>query len=555
MKQNQKINWVVPGALLLAWLLIAAACGSDGNENSADVQQADEIDATHEAAEADTTVASGFDCEPLTDAQRSANDSSLHSDEDPGCRDDANRDFNETRSIEYRIKKRQSYPEGVVANPEVCRNPDSQVLGMNAVELEDNVEEAGDDIYALYLVGEILSFHEPQFLQAAVSELDPELTVTAIGDSVLTPGLGAIASEFDPASLTDPLSLQRFKIDAEFQPGADPLVDPLVLANNLLLLDPPVFARPNYVFTLAPGAQHSPANQPVPANSADLLNTGQDVDPKLSSAIVLDSDFNATSDPMTLWAGHMTFVSGVINQLAPGHPVDEVSFTAGTDFDESTVNEDLLHDGPMISDWHLLLTVLEIGSDHEVLNLSAGAYSCADPRDDGSLEPHHVAPPGVLEAAQVLNANGVVLVAAAGNDDRGTDRGEEFWPAALSDSQLPVAPTSDQTEMVLGDLIIGVRAIDAEGQLAVFTNTLPDAAVCALGVDVRSAFPQGTYEYDTGALGRFDGAAIWSGTSFAAPHVTAELLSRLAKEADVTVRRDNAVATVTELKAELFACP
>jgi hypothetical protein len=237
---------------------------------------------------------------------------------------------------------------------------------------------------------------------------------------------------------------------------------------------------------------------------------------------VLDSDFNSPDSPMTLTAGHATFVVGVIEQLAESAAVTSIDFAVGTEITE-------IVDPPYPSDWEILDRVANgeggIGN-FDVLNLSLGAYSCgSEPiRNSGQLDA--AAPPGLLTAVSAVIDSGAVIVAAAGND--GLDR--PFWPAALGDS-----PT-------VGDGVIGVKAFDASLNRAEFSNSLPRDGACALGVDVLSRFPVGDYEYSSGSLARFEGAAIWSGTSFATPHITARYVELLASG----MSRDEAVVEVKD---------
>ena len=142
----------------------------------------------------------------------------------------------------------------------------------------------------------------------------------------------------------------------------------------------------------------------------------------------------------------------------------------------------------------------------DVVNLSFAGYA-----DDDTT------PPAIAEAIAALLAEGVVVVAAAGND--GTCR--PAWPAAT-------------------DGVIGVGALDDDGP-AWFTNHGPWVQACAPGVDVLSCF----FDYAAGSAGDpattrpaggpdndlqpdESGWARWSGTSFAAPIVAGALARRIA---------------------------
>lgn len=106
-----------------------------------------------------------------------------------------------------------------------------------------------------------------------------------------------------------------------------------------------------------------------------------------------------------------------------------------------------------------------------------------------------------------------VVVAAAGN--QGTSR--KFWPAALPE-------------------VVGVAATGPDGGLAEFSNHGPWVDAAAPGVDVVSSFVQlqaraGRSAPDTET--RDYGYARWSGTSFAAPLIAAEIANRRRAGADI----------------------
>jgi thermitase len=96
-----------------------------------------------------------------------------------------------------------------------------------------------------------------------------------------------------------------------------------------------------------------------------------------------------------------------------------------------------------------------------------------------------------------------IMVAAAGNDASS----RPFWPAALPD-------------------VIGVAATGPDGDLAAFSNRGDWVDATAPGVDVVSSYVRllpGEEGVAPGTTTRVYGAARWSGTSFAAPRIAAEL--------------------------------
>jgi hypothetical protein len=173
--------------------------------------------------------------------------------------------------------------------------------------------------------------------------------------------------------------------------------------------------------------------------------------------------------------GHGTFISGVIESLAPGCAVsvEKVLDNYGAG-DEVTIATDIANLQPV-----------------NILNLSLGGYAL-----------QHMA---VLAAAiSDIQSKGTVVVSSAGNDS--TCR--PSFPAAFPG-------------------VVSVGAIGPGGP-APFTNYGPWIRACAPGVDIISTFftvfqgpepaPPGYPEPD-----RFEGWALWSGTSFSAPMVVAAL--------------------------------
>jgi subtilisin family serine protease len=88
--------------------------------------------------------------------------------------------------------------------------------------------------------------------------------------------------------------------------------------------------------------------------------------------------------------------------------------------------------------------------------------------------------------------------------------------------------------------VIGVGSVGPDGNRSGFSNHGPWVRCCTEGEDVVSTFisgwdgkteevePEGTTGAGTQPVKSFDGWASWSGTSFAAPKVAAELARRKA---------------------------
>ena len=180
-----------------------------------------------------------------------------------------------------------------------------------------------------------------------------------------------------------------------------------------------------------------------------------------------------TDGVIPTYAGHGTFVAGIVRCMAPKADVRVQGFlTRGGAILESEIIkqlDDALDDSP------------------DIISLSAGTRSR---RNIGLL---------AFEAFwenRLRHYKGTVLVAAAGNDG---NRGP-FWPAVF-----PWA--------------VSVRAVDKKGDRALFSNFGSWVELYAPGVDIVNAFPIGQYtcteEPHTNEKRDFTtGMARWSGTSF-----------------------------------------
>ncbi len=564
-------------ALFFAWLLIAAACGDDlpdatvtgdpseetdddatGEEPEEPVageaeEEAAEAGAEEEEAEAITT---NYTCVPTHDPDPLPN--ALYSAMPTNCDAAAGRNIagtaeRATHNEVFLEQKRAAYPDTVVANPAECLNPgpdpDGDPNSEPGADLDSDAlpvldSDAAADFYAMFVAGQILTVHDFDTFKTAVSAVDDSLFVELL-DQTPAPELDGLLTTIGYENLgrdaDGVLQLSRILVDGI------PELDALELSN--LLLSAGYYARPNYVLALAPGSQHSPANEPVPAHVDDVERIETGLDYSQLTVAVLDSDWNfsagqdgqhdsAAAGEMRLWAGHMTFVSGVVDLLAPGVSVEQEEFEAG-----EQISDAIDEHGPFLSDFTLLKrfdpsndTFLSSLS-YSALNLSAGAYTCPLPEGVGGDQIQE-SPPGILSVVtRIQEKQNIVVVAAAGNDGLPAEELRRFWPAGLADSGQ-----FDET-------LIAVRAHDINGAEADFSNKFPANAVCALGVDVRSAYPTGDYLYsDLSSLGRFEGAAIWSGTSFATPMITSEYVNLRAggenRSADEAMDHMDAIATI-----------
>jgi len=265
-----------------------------------------------------------------------------------------------------------------------------------------------------------------------------------------------------------------------------------------------------------------PGSGPVPALSKNpgagkgvrvsVVDTGWYPDAATDSdtpwlATGVDGDVEQV-DPNDIhaYAGHGTFVAGVVRCLAPATEIEVEGFlTMGGAIYESEIAQQL---NEAMLDWE---------DNPQLISISAGTHT----RKNLPLMGFQA-----LSLAEKLTEgdNAVLVVAAAGND--GND--VPFWPAAF-------------------DWVVSVGSLDADGRVSTFSNYGPWVDVYAQGSDLVNAFPTGSYvckEADhQGEVRTFTGLAQWSGTSFATPVVTGAIAAYMS-EHGVTARqaRDALVA-------------
>jgi hypothetical protein len=198
---------------------------------------------------------------------------------------------------------------------------------------------------------------------------------------------------------------------------------------------------------------------------------------------VTDADICSDEDTMVTrfgrlvhpHAGHGLFVSSIIARHAP-----HVRIVA-----ETTMSFDAIGD----------LADILIDLDH-----AAGAGCQLMNMSLGFPTPQDKCPQFLAEAIDELAKRHILLVASAGNngDHRPT------WPAAHKK-------------------VVAVAATDVNGDPTDWSNFGDWVDACARGDDVVSNYVFADWDFPDGTAKRFRGAARWSGTSFAAPFVTAKI--------------------------------
>ncbi|GGM78795.1 S8 family serine peptidase [Dactylosporangium sucinum] len=218
----------------------------------------------------------------------------------------------------------------------------------------------------------------------------------------------------------------------------------------------------------------------APSTTSALANAGAGVRVTMLD-VRLDVDLAAASGAeVPQVAGHGRFVKGVIGGLAPGAHVSV---------------RPVLDAGGRGNTWDVVraLAAAVREDQAQVVNLSIGCRTA-----DGE-------PPFVLRRAVEVLGEQTLIVAAAGNrwaDPAVAQRSQPTWPATLP----------------------GVVAVGAAA--AEFSPQLPWVDYLAPGVDIVSTFLSDVATKEQ-PLATFHGFAKWSGTSFAAAHLTGAVAAAL----------------------------
>ncbi|ADJ43174.1 subtilisin-like serine protease [Amycolatopsis mediterranei S699] len=236
----------------------------------------------------------------------------------------------------------------------------------------------------------------------------------------------------------------------------------------------------------------------------EYLGTRVRYDPEDTARIVRDAAGNPVGS-----GGHGTFVAGVILKEVPA----TVAVRMKGVVDESTGDVEDLAVANAIDDL--------AGRGIRLINLS---FSGATWEDE---------PPKAIEQALRRLPPDAVVVTAAGN--RGSR--QRVFPAAIS-----LEPRRDEPAEPKFAKVIAVGAVEttagAAPEIAGFSNYGPWVTAYADGVDVVGPYFHGDFPNQTAdGEPRFNGYAVWSGTSFAAATVTGRIAAKMAANRGMTARR------------------
>lgn len=210
--------------------------------------------------------------------------------------------------------------------------------------------------------------------------------------------------------------------------------------------------------------------------------------------------------------GHGTFIAGLIRQHAPVADVLSVRVLQP---------DNVCYESDLLLALHMLLADVRdarhTGNPDgivDVVSLSLGYYP-EDPDEPQATR--------IEDVLRELAGEGVLTVACAGNDSTA----RPFLPASLTWG------TKSKIKWT-GPKVVGVGALNPNSSTAWFSNTGRNCKVLAPGANLVSVFPddvrgsEGPGATHAGREGMdpddySSGFASWSGTSFAAPLVAAEL--------------------------------
>jgi Subtilase family len=232
-------------------------------------------------------------------------------------------------------------------------------------------------------------------------------------------------------------------------------------------------------------------------------------------------DRPVTADPLIgeldTHTGHGTFIAGIVRQIAPDATVLALRIMH---------SDGIVYEGDLLYSLGLLAARVSAALDGDlsqmvdVVSLSLGYFS-----ETASDQAYTFA---LWQVIEPLLEMGVVVTAAAGNYS--TSR--RFYPAAFADLAVPADSAP----------VISVTALNPDGSQALFSDGGHWIRAWAPGAALLSTFPvdiNGSRDPEVSLPARAaldpdnfrSGFALWSGTSFAAPYLAAQLAKSLLREA------------------------
>jgi hypothetical protein len=330
---------------------------------------------------------------------------------------------------------------------------------------------------------------------------DGSVCLVARGEVVLPAAeaslLGPVTGDFEPVITAGrkPSAFLRLRQRTVAASQVDRVVDACAVRN--------VTAGPNYLAALAAVSKGvgGPEPAPAPATPAPagpgggpvvrvaVVDTGIPADPRTDGWLTGVPRTGDNVDPLDALpagpdglldyqAGHGTFVSGIIQRVAPRA---EIRMYRAADSDGFATDYDIAE---------AILRAHDDGA--QIINLSLGGRTADDQ-----------APPATAEAVATVrreSGGATVIVAAAGNYGDRT----RVWPAALPGVEA-------------------VAGLTAYLRPSAWSSYGPDVRFATVGEGIRSTFVPGVespvFDPAPDVFGQ-NPWAMWSGTCFAAPQIT-----------------------------------
>jgi subtilisin family serine protease len=230
------------------------------------------------------------------------------------------------------------------------------------------------------------------------------------------------------------------------------------------------------------------------------------------------------------YAGHGTFIAGVVHQMCPDAALLPVRVYGG----DGTASEwDFARSLERLLEFHLRGLAGVPGHFPVDVVVIASGYYLEHPEDDDDYE-------GVYRGRlRDLRRAGVLVVVSAGNDGSTRKSFPAGWAPLVRRTGQGVVPYEVHDVCPDYTPLLGVTASNPDGTLADFSNDGPWIAAVRPGVNILSAMPT---TFDGSAAGKRSadglrhavdpddfthGFGTWSGTSFSSPYLAAELAAQI----------------------------
>jgi hypothetical protein len=230
------------------------------------------------------------------------------------------------------------------------------------------------------------------------------------------------------------------------------------------------------------------------------------------------------------FAGHGTFIAGVVHQICPDAALLPVRVYGG----DGTASEwDFTRSVERLLEFHLRGLAGVPGFFPVDVVVIASGYYLEHPEDDDDYE-------GVYRGRlRDLRRAGVIVVASAGNDGSTRKSFPAGWAPPVRRTGDGLVPSDAHDLCPDYTPLLAVTASNPDGTLADFSNDGPWIAAVRPGVHILSAMPT---TFDGAAEGKrtadglrhvvdpddfTQGFGTWSGTSFSSPHLAGQLAAQL----------------------------